>query len=182
MLYAVTTSTQQFTFINLRPSLFQQQSVSTYTKLFFGRIFMMKLKPTRMSAPTTAFTFSAFNFHQFNFGFPSAFSNSTRIALSSSVGYSLPLRWSKFAFLATVFTNWFAHRLATPSNLCIPTNALGGGRTHDLRINLPLRLTPPLRFVVWTLPLTVLVTRRQVSTPSHFCAWLGVGHLAVHRI
>lgn len=31
---------------------------------------------------------------------------------------------------------------------------------------IPLRLSPPLRFVVWTLPSTVLVAPRQVSTPS----------------
>jgi len=43
------------------------------------------------------------------------------------------------------------------------------------QIFIPLRLSPPLRFVVWTMPSSVLDANRLVSTPSHFCAWLGVG-------
>ena len=61
----------------------------------------------------------------------------------------------------------------------------GGTRTHDLRINLPLRLSPPRRgpgpvgaFVVWTLPSPApVVVRRPPSSLYTFPrgAWLGIG-------
>jgi hypothetical protein len=54
----------------------------------------------------------------------------------------------------------------------------GWDRTIDHLINVPLRLSPPLRRVCsLDFPFTVafaLGGRRQVSTPSHRWAWLGV--------
>ena len=58
----------------------------------------------------------------------------------------------------------------------------GWARTSDLLLSLPLRLSPPARFVVWTIPSSVLDGSRLVSTPSCILhhskqAWLGVGIL-----
>ncbi len=62
-------------------------------------------------------------------------------------------------------------------------------RTENLLITYPPRLAPPLGTPsVWSLDFafTFAVTRsggcRQVSTPSPFGAWLGVGSLTVRRL
>ena len=60
-------------------------------------------------------------------------------------------------------------------------NGSAGARTQDPRINLPLWLSPPFQFdgldFAFTICFWHLGAARQVSTPSRFRAWLGVGIL-----
>jgi len=62
-----------------------------------------------------------------------------------------------------VFANFFDFSF---SRLLLLTKWIGRGSNPQLAVYLPLQFSLPFRFVVWTLPSSVLDARRQVSTPS----------------